>query len=121
MKATKTRVWKVIVVLFVLANVGGAVFAIALAQPLHAILHVALSFGAYLGWRRITQGKTEGPAPTDNLKPGTNEPLGTGIEYLQQSVDAIAIEVERIGEAQRFNEKLRAERGEKPAPPDEQA
>jgi len=32
------------------------------------------------------------------------------MEYLQQSVDAIALEVERIGEKQRFNEKLRAER-----------
>jgi len=36
------------------------------------------------------------------------------IDYLQQSVDAVALEVERIGEAQRFNDKLRAERGETP-------
>lgn len=119
MKSTKKRVWKVIVVLFVLANLGGAVFAIA--EPLHAILHLALAFGAYIGWRAMTKWQTEGPAPEDNLETGTKKPLGTGIEYLQQSVDAIAIEVERIGEAQRFNEKLRAERGEKPSPPDEQA
>jgi len=34
------------------------------------------------------------------------------LEQLQQSVDAIALEVERIAEAQRFSAKLLAERGE---------
>ena len=34
------------------------------------------------------------------------------LEHLQQSVDAIAIEVERIAEGQRFTTKLLAERGE---------
>lgn len=36
------------------------------------------------------------------------------IEYLQQSIDAMALELERIGEAQRFNDKLRAEKGDTP-------
>jgi hypothetical protein len=34
------------------------------------------------------------------------------LEHLQQSVDAIAVEVERIAEAQRFTTKLLAERAE---------
>ncbi len=34
------------------------------------------------------------------------------LEHLQQSVDAIAIEVERIAEAQRFSAKLLAERSD---------
>ena len=34
------------------------------------------------------------------------------LEHLQQSVDSIAIEVERIAEAQRFTTKLLAERAE---------
>ena len=38
-------------------------------------------------------------------------------EQLQQSVDAIAVEVERIAEAQRFSAKLLAERGETTALP----
>ncbi len=33
------------------------------------------------------------------------------LEQLQQSVDAIAVEVERIAEAQRFSARLLAERG----------
>jgi len=39
------------------------------------------------------------------------------LDQLQQSVDAIAVEVERIAEAQRFSAKLLAERGESPALP----
>ena len=38
-------------------------------------------------------------------------------EQLQQSVDAIAVEVERIAEAQRFSAKLLAERSETPTLP----
>jgi uncharacterized protein YoxC len=36
------------------------------------------------------------------------------LDHLQQSVDAIAVEVERITEAQRFTAKLLAEREETP-------
>jgi hypothetical protein len=42
------------------------------------------------------------------------------LNYLQQSVDAVALEVERIGEAQRFNEKLRGEQSETPPPKKDQ-
>lgn len=38
-------------------------------------------------------------------------------DQLQQSVDAIAVEVERIAEAQRFSAKLLSERNETPALP----
>jgi hypothetical protein len=38
-------------------------------------------------------------------------------DQLQQSVDAIAVEVERIAEAQRFSAKLLSERRETPALP----
>jgi hypothetical protein len=38
-------------------------------------------------------------------------------DQLQQSVDAIAVEVERIAEAQRFSAKLLAERSETPTLP----
>ena len=36
------------------------------------------------------------------------------LERLQQSVDAIAIEVERVAEAQRFSARLLAERSDQP-------
>ena len=40
------------------------------------------------------------------------QPSDERLEHLQQSVDAIAVEVERIAEAQRFSAKLLAERPE---------
>jgi hypothetical protein len=47
---------------------------------------------------------------TDNahLPPSTD--VNVRLEQLQQSVDAIAVEVERIAEAQRFTARLEAER-----------
>jgi len=39
------------------------------------------------------------------------------LDQLQNSVDAIAVEVERIAEAQRFSAKLLSERSETPALP----
>jgi hypothetical protein len=39
------------------------------------------------------------------------------LEQLQQSIDSIAVEVERITEAQRFTAKLMAERAEDPRLP----
>jgi hypothetical protein len=50
-----------------------------------------------------------------SLKPkprGINDAQGLQLEQLQQSVDAIAVEVERIAEAQRFSAKLLAERAD---------
>jgi hypothetical protein len=43
--------------------------------------------------------------------------VGERLLQLQQSVDAIAIEVERIAEAQRFTARLEAEREGRPALP----
>ena len=51
-------------------------------------------------------------------KPPTPLPDGQieeRLERLQQSVDAIAIEVERVAEAQRFSAKLLAERSDSPS------
>lgn len=61
--------------------------------------------GTYLVWRLAMRAERQEPKSL----PLTDERL----EQLQQSVDAVAIEVERIGEAQRFNAKLEAERAEK--------
>lgn len=51
---------------------------------------------------------------SDALASGTNT-LAPQIEQLQQSVDALAIEMERITEAQRFQSKLMAGKAEEPA------
>ena len=51
---------------------------------------------------------------SDALASGTNT-LAPQIEQLQQSVDALAIEMERVTEAQRFQSKLMAGKAEEPA------
>jgi hypothetical protein len=73
-------------------------------------MHVALllaGFAGYVLWR-VAQW-----AGRKNVPPQLSDER---INYLQQSVDAVALEVERLGEAQRFNEKLRAVQQEIPPP-----
>jgi hypothetical protein len=53
----------------------------------------------------LVRGLSAKPKPR-----GIGEPQNLQLEQLQQSVDAIAVEVERIAEAQRFSAKLLAER-----------
>jgi hypothetical protein len=63
----------------------------------------SLSAIGVVAFKLVVRG--QGPrASTERLDDGR-------LEQLQQSVDAIAVEVERIAEAQRFSAKLLAERG----------
>lgn len=104
----RSKIWRVGVALFTFINAAGAGWALAEEEMLHATTHIGLLLlgaVAYLVWRltvRANQQALAGPQAEGR------------IEYLQQSVDAIALEVERIGEAQRFNDRLRAGRAETP-------
>ena len=103
--------WRVGAAIFVVINVGGAVFAAAQGEQMHAGGHVALLLlgaAAYLVWRPSSRAQRDDLS----LTPQADERLS----YLQQSVDAIALEVERIGEAQRFTDKLRAQPGDLSSP-----
>ena len=98
-------IWKAAAVVFTVVNLIGIGMAAAAQEQMHTGIHVALSLlGAYAVWRLFDRSARAEPA-TDELA----EPR---LEALQQSVDAIALEVERIGEAQRFNAKLQAEQKE---------
>lgn len=101
----RSKIWLALASLFTLVNVGGAGFAAAGAEGLHAATHVGLAFvGAYFMWRLVRRA---GEPQMAGARPAHEQ-----LEQLQQSVDAVAIEVERIGEAQRFATKLAAERAE---------
>jgi hypothetical protein len=102
--------WRAAAAAFVLINLGGMVWAIAMGEPSHGLVHVALLFGGYLGWKYVSRGRKADALASD-------QPVDPrSIEYLQQSIDAVAVEVERIGEAQRFQEKLQAEKISKSPP-----
>jgi hypothetical protein len=61
--------------------------------------------------RAIAKRIERGGAP----KPQIPQEMQAQMQHLMQSVDAIAIEVERISEGQRFTSKMLAERQQQPA------
>jgi len=104
----RSRLWRAAAVLFIVINVAGAAYAVFMGEVMHAMTHavlLTLGLGAYLTWRVARPTRREDqPAQLPDQR----------LDYLQQSVDAIALEVERIGEKQRFADKLRGEKGETP-------
>ena len=101
----RSKIWLVLAGVFTLVNVGGIPMAVAAGEALHTTAHVGLALlGAYLVWR-LAPRSARRDTPT-------LEPTEDRLERLQQSLDAVAFEVERIGEAQRYNAKVQAERAE---------
>jgi hypothetical protein len=113
---TRKKVWLTAAVLYVILNGGGAVYAALRGEGMHAATHVALLLVGVIGYgvwsvaSRSRERALKGGGASDEQ-----------LRYLQQSVDAVALEVERLGEAQRFSEKLRTGRAESPVkgPPKE--
>ena len=103
--------WTVGAGVFTLINLGGGIYAAVMAEPLHAGLHIALTFvGAYafqrLAAKRLAEsGWRWGRSEADELRGESPDRL----DNLQQSLDIVAVEVERIGEGQRFMARLVAE------------
>jgi hypothetical protein len=106
----RSKIWLWAAGLYAFINVAGLGFAWANDEGMHAMTHLfllLLGLAGYVGWRLARRG-----APADHLPRA--ELAEQKLEYLQQSVDAMALELERVGEAQRFTDKLRVERGETP-------
>lgn len=97
-----SKLWLASLSIFNLINAAGAGYAGALAQGEHAAVHVVLLIvGVFAEWRIVSRTGAQSPTfPRDAER----------LEQLQQSVDAIAVEVERIGESQRFSAKLQGDR-----------
>lgn len=104
----RSRIWLVVAVLFTLINAFGAVPAFVAGELLHTGAHVVLAFvGAYYV-RRIWHREMSGiPALTGEVAGEFTHRLTN----LEQSIDAVAIEVERIGEGQRFINNFFVEKG----------
>ena len=100
----RATIWMAVAGLFTVINLGGAIYAGYVKEQEHAMIHVVLTFaGAWLMWRIAARARE-----TSVVAAGL--PTDDRLEQLQQSIDAVALETERIGEAQRFAEKLRAEK-----------
>ncbi len=108
-----SKVWLALAVLFVLVNLGGVGIAAVRGELLHTGIHVLLLLpGAYVVWRlaprhdarRLWRRRGAAiPAPPPEITDRLTD--------LEQSVNAVAIEVERIGEGQRFVTRLFTENG----------
>lgn len=108
----RSTVWLVGAVLFLVSNLAGAPYAAAEGELLHAGIHVALLFpSAYLV--RYALGIRRRGGSVIAALPGD---LSDRLTHLEQSIDAVAIEVERIGEGQRFMTRLFTEKGTPRAP-----
>jgi len=98
--AERSGFWRAAAAVFTVINVGGAIYAVAGGEMMHASVHVLLLIGTFIWWK----------APSNDARREeevTSIPqLDSHLDHLQQSVDAIALEVERIGEAQRFVAKV---------------
>lgn len=122
MTRRKRIVWTAVAAVFTAINLGGAVFAAAAEEPIHAGVHVLLGVvGLYLTWRlspwRIVHRDAQLDYPAGAALPPERMDR---LSQLEQSVDAVAIEVERIGESQRFMTKVLTEK-EQPQPPEGKA
>lgn len=100
--AARAKLWKAAAVIFTLVNVGGGIYAAVNGEVMHAAVHVSLVAATYAIWQSARKR-----SESANAQPQFDEEL----RRLQGSLDAIALEVERIGEGQRFINKLQAQRG----------
>jgi hypothetical protein len=95
----RSWIWLTLATVFTGINAAGVVWAAAEGEPIHALVHVVgLALGGFWMSAVITRGRRHSrhaPQLDDNR-----------LQQLEHSVDEIALQVERIGEAQRFSQKL---------------
>src|SRR5258706_3432973 len=121
----RAKLWRAGAVLFGIANLAGMGFALAMDEMMPAMAHAFLLFvglGAYLLWKAVTTWATspsgdrlsQASALPSSGRDSTPKLGDQRIDYLQRSIDALSLEVERIGEPQRCTAKLHSEPGEAP-------
>jgi hypothetical protein len=99
----KHRAWIPVAWLLSLVNLGAVWFAARPAEAWHASIHALLAVLLAVAAQRLMARRASLRAQTAI---GENRE-----ERLEQAIDAIAVELERVGEGQRFVAKLLAERG----------
>lgn len=101
---SRTQVWNAVLVVLSAANLVAVWFAVGPDEPpWHATTHAALALGFGL-WalRRMRLEQRSHPALSDSAD--------ARLERIERAVESVAIEVERIGEMERFAAKVREAR-----------
>jgi len=97
-----SKLWRGVAAIFTIVNVFGAIYAGAMGEWMHAAVHAVILAGGFVVWELLPGGRKQ-----EAVKPQIED---MHLDQLQQQIDSIAVNVERIGEAQRFQEKLVKER-----------
>ena len=110
----RSRIGFVFAVLFTLANVAGGIYAGMMGEVRHAGLHIVLAMvGMYVAWILAIRRRAAIAGLGADAVAGDPGALSSRLNNLEQSLDAIAVEVERVGESQRFMTRLFTERRER--------
>ena len=106
------KIWLVVAVLFTLLNLAGGVVAAMQGEILHAGAHAGLMLlGAFAVWLLVPKRHALRIGRRGaSVSPASARELSDRLTNIEQAVDAMAIEVERIGEGQRFLTHLFTER-----------
>ena len=109
--AERSRWWGVVVATFVVGNLASAIYHAVIGEGGPATVHTGVAAGTILLWYTVFSRRNE-PESTARL-----EEVDSHLDHIQHSLDTIALEVERLGEGQRYAQKvLEARRaGEKEA------
>jgi hypothetical protein len=104
---------KALLAIYTLVNVGGLIYAAVMREPMHAALHAVLLIP--VAW--LLSRRTSGSATTTTPLASSGAEFPGRLTNLEQSIDAVAIEVERIAEGQRNLTNLLAEQEPRGAQP----
>ena len=109
--AERSQWWRAAAVIFVVGNLASAIYHVAIGEMGPAAGHAGVAVGTIVFWLTVFSRRNE---PEYTAAP---QQIDSQLDHLQQSVDAIALEVERLGEGQRFAQKILQARlvGEKEA------
>ena len=101
--SSKTRFWNAVLVFLSAANLVSVWFAARPGEPWHATIHAALALGFGLwAWDRMRLAQRREPRLTSLAD--------ERLERIERAIDSVALEVERIGEMERFASKILAAR-----------
>lgn len=106
----KHRAWIVVAGLLSLLNLVAVWFAAQPGEPWHATTHALLALLFGLGAQRLGSRSKSTADMSVLTRQELDGRLATESNQVARSLDAIAVEVERIGEGQRFLTKLLTER-----------
>lgn len=110
----KHRAWIPVAWILSAGNVGAVWFAARPGEAWHASLHALLAAALAVGAQRLQLRRRFTAAPDVDMVAKVNaleaRLANPEQQQLSQALDAIALEVERIGEGQRYLTKLIVER-----------